>query len=101
MQNLDFEILGRSGLVARRSVRGALKLEIDKIDFLSSTPGPRNGGGGLNRSAQSARPKERIAGTVARLRSCLLAYGYNLHPSWKRGGRAQAAAPCDCSLKDW
>ena len=59
-------------------MRGALKLEIDKIDFLSSTPGPRNGGGGLNRSAHSAGPKERIVGTVARLRNCLLDYGFNL-----------------------
>ena len=39
--------------VARRSVRGALKLEIDKIDFLFSTPGPRNGGGGLKRAART------------------------------------------------
>ena len=30
-------------------MRGALKLEIGKIDFLFSTPGPRIGGGGFNR----------------------------------------------------
>ena len=33
-------------------MRGALKLEIDKIDFLSSTPGIRNGGGGFIEGGQ-------------------------------------------------
>ena len=33
-------------------MRGGLKLEIDEIGFLFSTPGPRNGGGGFKAQAR-------------------------------------------------
>ena len=76
--------------VAQRSVRGALKLEIDEIGFLFSTPGPRNGGGGLNRSAHSAGPKERIAGTVASLQFAgLWLQLASEQEAWRKG-----ACPC-------
>ena len=34
-------------------MRGGLKLEIDEIEFLFSTPGPASWGGGLKRAART------------------------------------------------
>ena len=47
-------------------MRGALKLEIDKIEGVSSTPGPRNGGGGFKAQARITPGLKRVHGLFGR-----------------------------------
>jgi hypothetical protein len=51
-EKFRFWDFGAIRTVARRSVRGALKLEIAGIELLFSTPVPRNGGGGFIEGGQ-------------------------------------------------
>ena len=47
LKKIWFWDFGAKWTVYRRSVRGGLKLQIDELEFLSSTPGPASWGGGF------------------------------------------------------